>query len=53
MTEQKYIIAIDFDATLTIDHGFPNIGQPRMWLIEKAISWHKQGHKLTLPQLNN
>ena len=41
-------IAIDFDATLTINHGFPNIGEPRMWLIEKAIEWRKKGHKLIL-----
>lgn len=43
-----HTIAIDFDATLTIDHGFPNIGQPRMWLIKKAIEWRKRGNKLIL-----
>jgi hypothetical protein len=46
--EREYTIAIDFDATLTINHGFPNIGEPRMWLIEKAIEWRRSGHKLIL-----
>lgn len=47
--DRKYIIAIDFDATLTVDHGFPNIGEePRTWLIEKAIKWRENGHALIL-----
>jgi hypothetical protein len=41
------IIAIDFDSTLSIG-SFPGLGQPRMWLIEKAKQWRKDGHKLIL-----
>ena len=48
MTERNYTIAIDFDATLTSNHGFPDIGEPRMWLINKAIEWRSRGHKLIL-----
>lgn len=43
----KITIALDFDMTLCLG-GFPNIGEPRMWLINKAIEWRKQGHKLIL-----
>lgn len=42
------IIALDFDGTLCIGNRFPTIGEPRMWLIEKAIDWKKRGHKLIL-----
>lgn len=48
MFGEEFTIAIDFDATLTVDHGFPDIGAPRMWLIEKAIAWRRKGHKLIL-----
>ena len=48
MEEQKHTIAIDFDSTLTMNNIFPNIGDPRMWLIEKAIEWRKKGHRLIL-----
>ena len=49
MTDQIYTIAIDFDRTLTVDHGFPDVGKiPRTWLIEKAIKWREDGHKLIL-----
>lgn len=41
------VIALDFDNTLCIG-GFPNLGEPRMWLIEKAKQWRAQGHKLIL-----
>lgn len=41
------VIALDFDNTLCIG-GFPNLGEPRMWLIEKAKRWRAQGHKLIL-----
>jgi hypothetical protein len=42
------IIAIDFDGTLTMQNTFPTIEEPRMWLIQKAIEWKAQGHKLIL-----
>ena len=42
------IIAIDFDGTLTQKHSFPEFGEPRTWLVEKAIQWRKQGHTLIL-----
>jgi len=41
------IIALDFDGTL-VGHTFPEIGEPRMWLIERAIQWRKDGDKLIL-----
>jgi len=41
------IIALDFDGTL-VGHTFPEIGEPRMWLIKKAIQWRKEGNKLIL-----
>ena len=41
------VIALDFDNTLCIG-GFPNLGEPRMWLIEKAKHWRENGHKLIL-----
>lgn len=41
------IIALDFDGTLA-GHTFPEIGEPRDWLIKKAIHWRKDGHKLIL-----
>lgn len=42
------VIAIDFDNTLCIGHEFPNIGAPRLWLIEKAKQWKLDGHQLIL-----
>ena len=42
------IIAIDFDNTLCVGQLFPNIGSPRLWLIEKAIQWKLAGHKLIM-----
>ena len=42
------IIAIDFDGTLTMNHDFPKIGEPRQWLIERLKYWRKNGHKLIL-----
>jgi len=48
MSERNYTIAIDFDSTLTVHHNFPDIGEPRMWLIEKAIEWRRRGHRLIL-----
>ena len=43
------IIAIDFDGTLTLDgNSYPLIGEPRLWLINKAKLWKSQGHKLIL-----
>jgi hydroxymethylpyrimidine pyrophosphatase-like HAD family hydrolase len=47
-SNNKYIIAIDFDGTLTMKHEFPEIGNPRVWLIEKAKKWKKEGHRLIL-----
>lgn len=41
------IISIDFDGTL-FEHEFPEIGKPRLWLIEKAKKWREEGHKLIL-----
>jgi hypothetical protein len=41
-------IAIDFDGTLNQEHMFPEIGEPRLWLINQAIQWKKDGHKLIL-----
>lgn len=41
------VIALDFDQTICIG-GFPNLGEPRMWLIEKAKRWREQGHKVIL-----
>ena len=45
---EKYVIAIDFDGTLTLRHTFPEAGEPRKWLVEKAKKWRTQGHKLIL-----
>lgn len=45
---KRYAIALDFDGTITQDHTFPEIGEPRMWLIEQAIEWQKQGHLIIL-----
>lgn len=41
------VIALDFDGTLC-EHKFPEIGKPRLWLIEMAKKWRNQGHKLIL-----
>lgn len=47
-TMNELIIALDFDGTLCIGNNFPYIGEPRTWLIEKAIEWRKRGHKVIL-----
>jgi len=46
--EKELIIAIDFDGTLCYNVQFPNIGKPRLWLINKAIEWKRKGYKLIL-----
>ena len=48
MIHVPQIIAIDFDNTLTLNQDFPEIGEPRTWLIEAAKRWKKEGHKLIL-----
>jgi hypothetical protein len=40
-------IAVDCDGTL-FDDNFPEIGEPRMWLIQRLIDLRKQGHNLIL-----
>jgi hydroxymethylpyrimidine pyrophosphatase-like HAD family hydrolase len=45
---RKYVIAIDFDGTLTLNHSFPDAGEPRTWLVEKAKKWKRDGHRLIL-----
>lgn len=42
------VIALDFDGTLCHGNLFPAIGEPRMWLIKKAIEWRNKGHKVIL-----
>lgn len=42
------IIAVDFDGTLCIGNTYPNIGDPRMWLINMLKSLRNDGHKLIL-----
>ena len=44
----KTIIAVDFDGTLCIGNNFPEIGQPRMWLINKMIKLREEGALLIL-----
>lgn len=39
----KTIIAVDFDGTLCIGNNFPDIGEPRMWLINKLIKLRNDG----------
>ena len=41
-------IAIDFDGTLTKNNTFPEIGEPRLWMLKQAIAWRNAGHKLIL-----
>lgn len=41
------IIAIDFDGTLC-KGVFPEIGEPRQWLINLVKHWQKHGHKIIL-----
>lgn len=41
-------IAVDFDGTLNMKHNFPELGEPRMWLIEMLISYRASGGKLIL-----
>ena len=48
MTKDKYIIAVDFDGTLVEGNTFPEIGTPRLWLIEQIKEWQTMGHKLIL-----
>lgn len=49
MEKTRYFtIAIDFDGTLNQNHVFPEIGEPRLWLIELAKQWRLQGHKIIL-----
>ena len=44
----KTIIAVDFDGTLCIGNNFPEIGEPRMWLINKMIKMREAGAQLIL-----
>ena len=46
--KDRKIIAIDFDGTLTMNHNFPKIGKPRMWLINRVKKWKNEGHGLIL-----
>jgi hypothetical protein len=39
----KTIIAVDFDGTLCIGNNFPDIGEPRIWLINKLIKLRNNG----------
>lgn len=48
MQKQDYIIAVDFDGTLYKGHQFPEIGEPRTWLIELLKQWQMLGCKLIL-----
>jgi len=42
------LIAVDFDGTLNQNHMFPEIGEPRTWLIELIKKWQRGGDKLIL-----
>lgn len=42
------IIAVDFDGTLTQHFTFPEIGEPRRWLIGQILQWKQEGHKIIL-----
>jgi len=44
----RLIIALDFDGTITHSHTFPEIGEPRLWLIERAKQWRLDGHQVIL-----
>jgi hydroxymethylpyrimidine pyrophosphatase-like HAD family hydrolase len=45
---KKLIIAVDFDGTVCIGNNYPDIGNPRMWLINRLKGLRKDGHKLIL-----
>lgn len=42
------IVALDYDSTCTLTHSFPEVGEPRKWLIDTAIKWREEGHKIIL-----
>jgi hypothetical protein len=48
MKNNHYVLAIDFDGTLVKEHTFPEIGEPRIWLIDLLKGLRSQGHKLIL-----
>lgn len=45
---KKLIIAVDFDGTVCIGNNYPDIGNPRMWLINTLKALRNDGHKLIL-----
>jgi hypothetical protein len=45
---KKLIIAVDFDGTVCIGNNYPDIGNPRMWLINMLKGLRSDGHKLIL-----
>ena len=45
---KKLIIAVDFDGTVCIGNNYPDIGNPRTWLINMLKSLRNDGHKLIL-----
>lgn len=45
---KKLIIAVDFDGTVCIGNNYPDIGNPRMWLINMLKGLRNDGHKLIL-----
>jgi hypothetical protein len=44
----KMIIAVDFDGTVCIGNNYPDIGNPRIWLIDILKALRNDGHKLIL-----
>jgi trehalose-6-phosphatase len=48
MREIDMVIALDFDGTCTMEQLYPEIGEPRMWMIEKAKELRANGNTLIL-----
>lgn len=50
LKKNRFILAFDFDDTIFSVHesGYPNIGEPNMALIRKAISDQRKGARLVL-----